>query len=671
TGGTFTTVAKEGTNAALINDDLEWTEAENGNWTLTRKPDVAKIGEVGYTSLQKAFDAVEDGETIVVENNITITEGINNNGVSYTRGASFTLDLNGQTVTSNLGNNALRFKIGDGNDVTNTNVTIEIKNGTVISGDSNWCAISAATASNSENKLTINLNKVTVYNSKAGDYGVKAWEGATINAKDVTINATKCAGGFYAVGGEIVLDNCTVNQKGLHTSPYMSMAIGVSSKGKLTVNSGNYSTEPTAAAEGNNQGTSHGSWCAGVMSSGGELTINGGTFANGNFGDDALATAARECVMVDAYGTLTINGGTFNALKKIIYIINNTSDGAIANPVAYVNGGDFSADPTDNGGYTDPILPEGYSAIQLQNGRWTIGSVVAKVGETTYYNIDEAIAAWTNNTTLTLLNDVTLNDVVTLKSTEHHILNLSTYTLTAASGKNAIEITCEGLANATYALTINADATTPGGINAPGKACIYYKKSGSTKDRPIILINNGVFSGSYSINSTSNGNTNCPQFWINGGVFNNNVNLYKNLLKITGGTFHGWINCAGDGSAYRLISGGRFKSWQFMTADAPKKFAVSTKMSTDSSGNWIGTYDVGVYVDKEGYLVVGGPVITEETRAEYEATYGVKFANKTTYSKWSSYLKYSSAAEHGLYYTNENWLKTKETDAVSDSTVEE
>ena len=260
---------------------------------------------------------------------------------------------------------------------------------------------------------------------------------------------------------------------------------------------------------------------------------------------------------------------------------------------------------------------------------------VAKVGNTVYLSIDEAVANWTNGSTLTLIDDVTLSDVVTLKSTEHHILNLGTYTLTAASGKHAIEITCNGRTNASYALTVNADAINPGGITATGKSCIYYKKSDSTKDRPIILINNGVFTGSYSINSISNGNTNCPQIWINGGVFNSYMNLTKNMLKVSGGTFHGSINCTGDSSAYRQISGGRFKSWQFMTADAPNKFWVGTAKET---------YDVGVYVDDEGYLVVGGPVITE---------FGDKFAAKATnYSKWSSYLKYSSAATNGLYYTN-------------------
>ena len=229
----------------------------------------------------------------------------------------------------------------------------------------------------------------------------------------------------------------------------------------------------------------------------------------------------------------------------------------------------------------------------LSSFAFTANAQVAKVGNTEYSTIDEAIAAWTNGSTLTLMADVTLSNVVKLKSTEHHILNLGTYTMTAASGQHAIEITCEGRSSASYALTVNADATNPGGITATGKSCIYYKKSGSTKDRPIILINNGVFNGSYSINSTSNGNTNCPQIWINGGVFYGNVNLTKNMLKVSGGTFHGWVNCTGDSSAYREIKGGRFKSWQFMTADAATKFWVG-------SGN--GNYNVGVYVDAEGYL---------------------------------------------------------------------
>ena len=72
-----------------------------------------------------------------------------------------------------------------------------------------------------------------------------------------------------------------------------------------------------------------------------------------------------------------------------------------------------------------------------------------------------------------------------------------------------------------------------------------------------------------------------------------------------------------------------------MTADAANKFTVGTDKQV---------YNVGVYVNDEGYLVVGGPVITD---------FGDKFAAKATNAtKWSSYLQYSSAAANGLYYTN-------------------
>lgn len=165
---------------------------------------------------------------------------------------------------------------------------------------------------------------------------------------------------------------------------------------------------------------------------------------------------------------------------------------------------------------------------------------VAKVGDTEYATIDEAIAAWTNGKTLTLLADVTLTDVYKFNSTESRTLDLGTYTLTAASGKHAIEIVCNGQGTATYGLTVKADATNPGGITATGKSCIYYRKSGTTKDRVIIRIDGGIFNGSYAVNVySSNRGTNCPQVSINGGTFNGNVNVGHGKLIAAGGTFNG------------------------------------------------------------------------------------------------------------------------------------
>ena len=271
----------------------------------------------------------------------------------------------------------------------------------------------------------------------------------------------------------------------------------------------------------------------------------------------------------------------------------------------------------------------------------------AKVGNVEYGSIDEAIAAWTNGTTLTLLADVTLSDVVTLKSTEHHILNLGTHTLTAAAGKNAFVIKACGTGSAERsAITINADATNPGGINAGTKSVIYYKYADggiSIEDRPIIKINGGVFTGSTSSYGTTVGiytigteARKCATLEITGGTFNCSINgSGKSKLLISGGVFNYSVGSQGDKTCYRLISGGTFKSFGFMTADSNNtKFWIGKSM---------GVSNVGVYVDDNGYLVVGGPVITEP---------GDTFVAQAAYSNWSSYLKYSSAATNGLYYTS-------------------
>ena len=272
------------------------------------------------------------------------------------------------------------------------------------------------------------------------------------------------------------------------------------------------------------------------------------------------------------------------------------------------------------------------------------GKSVAKVANTEYDNITDAVGAWTNNTTLTLLDNVTLSDVVTLKSTEHHILDLGKFTMTAASGKNAFEIKACGTGDAERtAITINADATNPGGINAGSKSIIYYKYADggiSVNDRPIIKINGGVFTGTTSawgsagIYTIGTEARKCATLDITGGVFNCSINgSGKSKLLISGGVFNYSVGSQGDSTAYRLISGGTFKTLGFMTADSNNtKFWFGTSM---------GNSNVGLYINDDNYLVVGGAPITE---------FDNRFEVKVKYSVWSSYLQYSSAAD-GLYYT--------------------
>lgn len=388
----------------LTDASANYTKAETATVNATvNEPKVAKIGETTYKTLQAAIEAVQEGETVTLIDNVNVTTpAYGQNALNHAKAVSFTLDLNGKTLSANTGNSVFRFNIA--NSGATSDVTLTIKNGTIVAGSNTWCAVMASGIS-SDVKAIMNLENLTIEASKAGDLAVKAWDNATINANNVTVNATNAAGGFYAVGGEIVLDNCTVNQKGLHTAPYLSMAFAVSSNGKMTINSGTYSAEPTAAAEGYNQGSTHGSWGGGVMNSGGELIINGGTFSNGNFGDNALATAARGLIFADSNGKVTVNGGTFNALKSIFDFQNNLGKNP---PVITVKGGNYSADPTKVTSYGSIVL-DANCVVVKNNGVWNVVKAAAKVGDKAYASLEEAFKAATEGCTIEILSDVTVD----------------------------------------------------------------------------------------------------------------------------------------------------------------------------------------------------------------------------------------------------------------------
>ena len=365
-----------------------------------------------------------------------------------------------------------------------------------------------------------------------------------------------------------------------------------------------------------------------------KLTINGGEFAPATRGDASSVFVTNDQYTVE----FAVTDGTFT-----------TKIGASepANLEGAITGGTFT-EAAKNG--TNEALLGDLVFIKDASGNYGVGEYVApvaKVGNTEYTSIDEAIAAWTNGTTLTLLSDVTLTDVIKIKTADNRVLNLGTYTMTAADGKNAIEIVAIGAGDSEQTtITINADATNPGGINAGSKSVIYYKYADAgitANDRPLIVINGGVFTGSTSSWGTAGIYTigtaarKCATLNISGGTFNCSINgSGKSKLIITGGTFNYSVGSQGDSTCYRLISGGTFKTIGFMTADANNtKFWFGTSM---------GNSNVGVHIDDNGYLVVGGPVITEA---------GDKFeASSTNYGGWSSYLQYSSAKEKGLYYTS-------------------
>ena len=336
--------------------------------------------------------------------------------------------------------------------------------------------------------------------------------------------------------------------------------------------------------------------------------------------DDTSAFETTQCVLVTATGTMNVAG-----TATIAGTLTNNGSIALTNAAATLTA-------SECGNVTTTV--EG-CFVEYYNGAYRVAKPVARVGNVEYTTIDEAIANWTNGTTLTLLADVTLSDVITLKSTEHHILDLGTFTMTAASKKDAIQIENCGRTSASYALDIKADAANPGGITAAGKTIVVTTGKSSVQDRPIIRFYNGVFNASYIVKHSGSNGTYCPQFQFHGGEYTGTISTNRTLNQFYGGTFHGSLFMSVDSSAYTLVAGGTFKQLS-------NSYNSTLNSSKFTIGSAKGVYDRVVYVNDDGYYVVAAAEHAEGYEASVAKTPGT-----------NDYLKYSSVAADGkLNYTD-------------------
>ena len=588
TGGTI-----NGDLSDFVPDGYDVEENEDGSYTVTESDPVAQIGNETYTTLQAAFDAVNDEATITL-----LRDARFKNTSVLANGKTVVLDLYGTTLSAT-----------DKNVIRNDGGNLTIKNGTITrTGD-----VVGYSVNNASGEITVENATITrgLYTS-----------GSKMTATNANISHEQSSRhAIYAWNCEVTINSGTYHNDNAGNATLMASGSSV-----VTINGGTFSIA---------DGRETLSWTSCLMDQNGtaKITVNGGEF-NGGFRINSADT------------TLTIEGGEFNT--------NNGSGYTYYNGTVSIKGGTY----TDAAAiaFAEKYVAEGYV---LDGDTVVLDVKVAKVGNTEYRKIDDAIAAWTNGTTLTLLGNVTLSDVVKLNSTEHHILNLSTYTMTAAEGKNAFEIIAKGTgASERTAITIKADANNPGSINAGSKSVVYYNYANGTAtgdDRPIIKIEGGIFRGATSSFGTAgiyfkggSAARHAATLNISGGEFYCSINgQSKSKLLISGGLFHYSVGSQGDSTALRLISGGTFKTLGFMTADSNNtKFWFGTSMANSN---------VGLYINDDNYLVVGGPVITE---------FGDKFAAKATNAtKWNSLLQYSSAATNGLYYTNADMAISKHGEA--------
>ena len=592
-GGTFAEDPSE-----FVNDDYTVVETENGLWTVERKPDVAKIGEVGYTSLQKAFKAAQNGDTVLFVADVEQEDGV------IITDKNITIDLNGNTFTVSNGasTNNRNFKVNGSSVVT-------IKNGNMVAAG-NYSSGAYGTL-RTEGTANVTLEGVKLYNYRGNGLNVKALSGTTVTINDTEIYS-QYGGGIESAGGIIELTNVKVEQKGMYTAPYNSMAISVNSGGTVTVNSGTYSTECITAEEANNQGTSHGPWCAGVLNSGGTLIIKDGTFSNDNFGENTLATYARGLLLADTGANIQIQGGTFNAVKKIVDIQNNLGD-ASRNPSATISGGNFSSDPLTWDGLIK--VAAGYKVVE-DNGIWTVVvDPAAKIGETEYASLQEAFNVGGE---ITLLRDITIAETVVLAEGKTVVLNLNGKTL-AAVDKNTIKNNGGNLTLKNGTVTRTGDVVGYSVNNASGEINVVD----ATVERGLYTSGSKMTATNANI-SHEQSSRHAIYAWdcevtINSGIFHNdnagNATLMasgSSVVTINGGTFSiadgrsalGWTSSMIDqnSTAQVIVKGGLFNGG----------FRINSANTTLTiEGGEFNTNNGSSFTDYSGTKVVKGGKFTD------------------------------------------------------------
>jgi len=378
-----------------------------GTVVFAENTSVAAIGVNEYATLQAAFEAAQDDDTITLLSNVTITKetAVNSGGdwyegVYYTGDKSFTVDLGGFTVTQNGQVNDYLILLKNDGEKDNT---ITFKNGTIDAGTSAYCAICTSTAS--KNKITINTENINIIGENSNGSVLKIRGGAVLNVNNGTVITGKDS--YLAIENANatvnVYDGAKIYMEG--TTSYNGCLIGVGYNGTVNVYGG------------------YGEGTKGVMiamTSGGTINVYGGTWIADTDGtnvagnDSVLISQSDKNTYTDA-GDSVVNvyGGTFTGSY-------NCYGNATGDAQLNISGGAFSQDPTD-------YLVEGCNPSKNEDGSFGVNDTrIAEVNGTYYTTLADAVSEATAGDTITILQNTTI--------AKGETVNVENKNVTAAEG---------------------------------------------------------------------------------------------------------------------------------------------------------------------------------------------------------------------------------------------
>ena len=398
-GGTFSSAVDK----SLCADGFIPTKNEDGTYGVKEGQYVAEVKGVKYKSLQAAIDAAGRNATVILladtRENVTIS-------TPY-----LTLDLNGHTL------NGGQVKAKPALTVT-ARVTVKdssaAKTGTIMRED-------------------------TAENSGVSSHYVIDIQGAgwlTFESGNVKNNSGTDSGkgaSLVRVGDDSVAKYPGLNIKGGTFTQDNFIVIKVDS-GDLFLNGGTLNSAHSYAIEDWHRATIKGGTVNGTVAvwtySGGhnsDLSISGGT-VNGNVASVSYDKAEGKLAKVSISGG-TVDGtlGTYTYGNGLIPI----DDAAKA--TIEVTGGTFSSDPTK-------YVVEDSGVTKNDDGTYGVAKAyLAKVGDTSYYTMDEAFKAQTtSDKAIVLLRDYTTGSTFNSGSIARTVdLNGHTWTCTGTDANSA------------------------------------------------------------------------------------------------------------------------------------------------------------------------------------------------------------------------------------------
>ena len=355
-----------------------------------------------FQTIAEAVEFADNGDKISLIRDVELTETL-----IIAEGKTVTLDLNGKTLAraemakqyaiNNLGTltitgngtvNSRGIYNGYGNGEANVaSAKLTIENGTFnAKGEDGGAAI-------------FNYGVVEVKGGKfesIGSYGLNNQPGASM-----TITGGEIRGGIYNCGTlSVDGENTSVYQhiSGRHAI-YNYAATAIINNGAFDSESGN----ELILADGENS----------------SVTINGGTFDK----------TAKSWLMGAATGkniTFVINGGTFRGYVNKPEMTVDTFR-PYGDPIV-VCGGNFNFNPTQ-------WLSDDYKAIEKDGKYYVVDGNAAKIGETKYATLQEAVDAAENGATVTFISDIDQVEGVVI--TDKNItIDLGGNTFTVTEGAN-------------------------------------------------------------------------------------------------------------------------------------------------------------------------------------------------------------------------------------------